>query len=213
MRIVLAVAKLGLVLAAFHLRHTLERSSVDLIGLGVVTFIEWAGAPGPGEPILIADGISAAHGHVSLAAVVAVAWASAVTGGLFGWWAGLRLGRAVLTSRGPLLRLRRSILRRGDRVFARAPKTAILLTPSWVAGIHGVRSRLYQPVNVISAAVWAAGIGVGAYFAGPPIVEAVSDLGTASLYALIALIVVAIGGESLRRWLRRKGPETGRQTR
>jgi membrane protein DedA with SNARE-associated domain len=191
------------VLGAIHLRHALERPSVDLIGLAVAAFVEWAGGPGPGEPVLIADGISAAHHHVQLAAVVAVAWAAATAGGIAGWWVGIKAGRTVLTTRGPLLGLRRAVLRRGDRIFKRAPVIAILLTPSWVAGIHGVPSGLYNTVNVLSAVVWSAGIGVGSYFAGPPIVEFVSDLGLVSLYGLLGLIAVAIGGEILRR--RRRG--------
>jgi membrane protein DedA with SNARE-associated domain len=204
MRIAVVTKLLVPLAVAIHLRHTLERPSVDLIALAVVAFVEWAGLPGPGEPVLIADGISAAHHHVSLAAVVTVAFGAATAGGIVGWWVGLRAGRTVLTTRGPLLNVRRAVLERGDRVFARAPRTAILLTPSWVAGIHRVSSAVYQPFNVISAAVWAAGIGVGAYFAGPPIVDVVSDAGSASLYALIALVVAVVAGEWLRRRRRRR---------
>jgi membrane protein DedA with SNARE-associated domain len=212
MRIAAVIRLLLPLVAAIHLRHALERSSVDLIALAVVTFAEWAGLPGPGEPVLIADGISAAHHHVSLAAVVSVAFAAATAGGIVGWWVGLRAGRTVLTTRGPLLGVRRAILERGDRVFARAPRTAILLTPSWVAGIHHVSSAVYQPFNLLSAAVWAAGIGVGAYFAGPPIVDVVSDAGSASLYALIGLVVAVLGGELLRRRMRRRRADSGQAT-
>jgi membrane protein DedA with SNARE-associated domain len=197
-------ALLLLVPAAIHLRHTLEKSSVDLIGVAVASFVEWAGLPGPGEPVLIAAGISAAHHHVSIAVVVLVAFAASAAGGIAGWLLGIKAGRTVLTTRGPLRGLRRMALRRGDEIFARAPRTAILLTPSWVAGIHRVRPRLYHTFNLASAAVWAAGIGLGAYYAGPPIVDGVSDLGTVLLYGLIALIVVAVGSELLRRWRRRR---------
>jgi len=199
MRLAPGPRALLLVMAAIHLRHTLEKSSVDLIGVAVASFASWVGVPGPGEPVLIAAGISAAHHHVSIVVVVLVAWAAATAGGIVGWWAGIRAGRTVLTTRGPLRGFRRTALRRGDEIFARAPRTAILLTPSWVAGIHRVPPRLYHSFNVTSAAVWAAAIGLGAYYAGPPIVDAVSDLGTVLLYGLIALIVVAVGGELLRR--------------
>jgi membrane protein DedA with SNARE-associated domain len=209
MRVVPGPRALLLVVAAIHLRHTLEKPSVDLIGVAVASFASWVGVPGPGEPVLIAAGISAAHHHVSIVEVVLVAWAAATAGGIAGWLAGIRAGRTVLTTRGPLRGLRRSALRRGDEIFARTPRTAILLTPSWVAGIHGVPSRLYNTFNVASAAVWAVGIGLGAYYAGPPIVDAVTDLGTVLLYGLIALIVVAVGGEVLRRRRRRRRRERG----
>jgi len=79
---------------------------------------------------------------------------------------------------------------------------AILITPSFVAGIHRVPSRVYQPVNVISALVWAAGIGVGGYLVGPPVLDVFSDAGTL-FSVIIAVVVAAIVGLELRRRHRR----------
>jgi len=52
--------------------------------------------------------------------------------------------------------------------------------------------------------VWAVGIGLGAYFAGPPIEDAVSDLGWVITVGLVLLVLVAVWLE-LRRRLRRRG--------
>src|SRR6202040_2970806 len=88
------------VLAAVH-PHT-RGSGVDYVGVLVASAVSWAALPGPGEAALIAAGISAAHGHLDLASVLAVAWAGATIGGTMGWIIGLKAGREVLTAPGPL---------------------------------------------------------------------------------------------------------------
>ncbi len=106
-----------------------------------------------------------------------MAWAAATVGGVVGWMIGLKAGRNFVTGRGPLRSLRVAAVARGERVFERYPVTAIIMSPSWVAGIHGVRPRVYQPVNALSAALWAGGIGLSAYLIGPAVLDFVSDLG------------------------------------
>ncbi len=78
-------------------------------------------------------------------------------------------------------------LSRGERVFASHPVIAIILTPSWVAGIHRPRGIVYQPINALAAAVWAVGIGFGAYLIGPDVVDLADDFG------LVSAVVVAFG--------------------
>jgi membrane protein DedA with SNARE-associated domain len=116
-----------------------------------------------------------------------------------GWLIGLKAGRRVLTTRGPLHGMRLRALARGDTAFERYPVVAILLTPTWIAGIHRVGPALYLPTNAAGAALWAGGIGLGAYFIGPPIVDLVGDLGWVTLSVLIAFVAIVIGAEILRR--------------
>jgi membrane protein DedA with SNARE-associated domain len=73
-----------------------------------------------------------------------------------------------------------------------------------MAGIHRVGPATFLATTLSAAAIWSAGIGVGAYFAGPPIVEAVSDEGTVALIGLIVLVVGSLGAEALRRRRRRR---------
>jgi membrane protein DedA with SNARE-associated domain len=93
---------------------------------------------------------------------------------------------------------------RGDEVFERHPVIAILLTPSWVAGIHRVRTDVYMILNLLGAAVWAAGIGLAAYWIGPSVVDFVNDFGLVTTLALGALIAVVVAGEIVRRRRRRQ---------
>jgi membrane protein DedA with SNARE-associated domain len=203
-----ALLVLGLTL---HLHHRVKGPPVDYAGLAAASAASWFGLPGPGEPVLIALGIFAAKHKLDITSVVVVAFLGAAAGGLAGWLLGLKAGRRLLTARGPLLTLRRNVLARGDAVFRRHPVLGILLTPSVVAGIHGVRPTIYNATNLLSAAVWAVGIGYGAYYVGPPIVDFVNDFGVAASVALGVLILVTLGAEFARR--RRRGPRDAQAAR
>jgi membrane protein DedA with SNARE-associated domain len=199
------VAAAGTVVAHHH--HFHHFASVDLVGLFAAALASWVGVPGPGEPLLVAAGILAAKHHLSIEQVLLVAFAGAVTGGMLGWGIGLKAGRGLVSRPGPALKLRLRTLDRGEQVFRRATVLAIVLTPSWVAGIHRVGPAIYAVVNAVSAAVWAAGIGLGAYYAGPPILDVAGDVGAVTLIGLIILIVIVVVGELFRR--RRVGRRSG----
>jgi membrane protein DedA with SNARE-associated domain len=184
----------------FHLHlHHFHGAAIDYIGLAAAAAASWVGLPGPGEPVLIATGVLAARHHLEITGVLLVAWLAAAGGGVVGWLLGVWAGRGLLTAPGPLRKLRVGAVERGDRVFERHPVTAIVLTPSWVAGIHRVRPVVFLATNALSAVVWAAGIGLGSYYVGPSIVDVASDFGVVTTVALVALVVLVVGGELLRR--------------
>ena len=187
-------------------RHRVEGPAVDYYGLAAAAAASWVGVPGPGEPVLIAAGILAAKHKLDLATVLLVAWAAATTGGIIGWAIGRKAGRRLLTARGPLHGARLRAVARGEKVFDRYAVVAVLLTPSWIAGINRVRSSVYQPTNAAAAAVWAAGIGLGSYFAGPAVIDLVNDFGTGTSVIVAVLILTAVGLELARRHRLRSGP-------
>ena len=180
-------------------RHRADGPAVDYYGLAAAAAASWIGVPGPGEPVLIAAGVLASRGKLDLATVLVVAWAAATVGGILGWAIGLKAGRGLLTAPGPLQGLRLRAVERGEKVFQRYAVVAVLLTPSWIAGIHRVRSSVYQPTNALAAAVWAGGIGVGSYLAGPAVTDVVDDFGTGTSVILVAVIVAAVALELARR--------------
>ena len=184
---------------ALHLRHHFHGPPVDYLGLGAASAASWAGVPGPGESVLIAEAIFAARHSLDISSVIVVAWLGATLGGVVGWLAGLKGGRAVVTARGPFRGARLKAVSRGEEVFARHPVLAIYLTPSWVAGIHRPPASTYLIVNALSSVVWAAGIGLAAYFAGPPVVDFVDDLGLVTGVVLVAAVLAMLGGELIRR--------------
>jgi membrane protein DedA with SNARE-associated domain len=67
----------------------------------------------------------------------------------------------------------------------------VLLTPSWVAGIHDMRWSRFLPANAVSALTWALAVGLGAYLLGPSITDIVADAGLAGGILAGALLVLA----------------------
>lgn len=196
-----------LVLGLLHIHHRVRGPAIDYVGLAAASGASFFGLPGPGEPVLIAAAVIAARHHLDIASVVVVAFLGALGGGILGWLVGLKFGRTLLTRRGPLHKQRLKALERGDAMFARYTALAIFLTPSWMAGIHNVGAVKYNVINALIAAAWAAGIGISAYFVGPPVLDAVSDLGTVTGVLLCVLVAAAIVAEILRR--RRKAERAG----
>jgi membrane protein DedA with SNARE-associated domain len=184
---------------AVHLFHHVPKDSIDYFALAIGAFASWVGIPGPGEPLLIAAGIVAAKHKLDITPVLLWAFVGATLGGMVGWWIGLVAGRTVMTAPGPFRRLRLRAVERGEEVFERLTVIAIVLTPSWVAGIHRVGTVIYMTTNAVSAAVWAVGIGLGAYYVGPPILDILSDVGLVTGIGLVLLVLVGVGLEVARR--------------
>jgi membrane protein DedA with SNARE-associated domain len=187
-----------------HIHHHFHGSPFDYLGLAAASAASWIGLPGPGEPVLLAAAILAAKHKLDLVTVVAVAWLAATAGGITGWAIGLKAGRALVTAPGPLRSLRIKTVQRGEEIFDRHPVMAILITPSFVAGVHRVPSRVYQPINALSAAAWAVGIGVGGYLVGPPVLDVFTDVG-ALFSAIIIVVIAAIVWLELRRRRKPRG--------
>ena len=194
---------MGLLVLALHILRHVPAANIDYAALALGAFASWAGVPGPGEPLLIAAAIVAAQHKLDLTPVLIWAFVGATTGGIVGWVVGWYAGRTMMTAPGPLLKLRLKAVERGEEVFNRLTVIAILLTPAWVAGIHRAGPAVYLITNAVSAVVWTVGIGLGAYYAGPPVLDVLNDVGTVTAVGLVLLVVVGIGLEVVRR--RRRG--------
>ena len=193
-----------------HIHHRFHGPPVDYAGLAVAAALSWVGLPGPGEPVLFAAAVLAARHKLDLATVLGVAFIAASAGGIIGWAIGLRFGRALMAGPGPFRAARVRALKRGEAMFERHPVIGILVTPALVAGIHRVPSRVYQPINAASALIWSLGIGIGGYFAGPPVLDVVDDLGTVVTVVFVLGIVAIAGAEMTRR--RRRASRSGTAT-
>jgi membrane protein DedA with SNARE-associated domain len=196
----LAAFKLVVIaLAATRLEHGIEGNPMDYVGLAAAAGASWAGVPGPGEPVLIAAGVVAAKNKLDIAVVISVAFGGAIIGGVLGWVVGRKAGRKVLSRPGPLLGFRRAALRKGDEIFKRAPVIAVFLTPTWVAGIHQVKSGIFLGTTLVGAILWASGIGLSSYYVGPKVLDIVNDVGWVMGLCLVVLIVSVVCLEAVRR--------------
>jgi membrane protein DedA with SNARE-associated domain len=188
------------------IRHGVPAPNIDYVALALGAFASWAGLPGPGEPLLIAAAVVASKHKLDITPVLAWAFVGASVGGIAGWLAGRVAGRSVMTAPGPLRRLRLKAVERGEEVFERWTVTAILLTPAWVAGIHRVGAGVYLITNELSAVVWSVGIGLGAYYLGPPVLDVMADIGWISVIGLVLLVAAGIVLEMNRRRRRKAEP-------
>jgi membrane protein DedA with SNARE-associated domain len=179
--------------------HHVPAANIDYAALALGAFASWAGVPGPGEPLLIAAGIIAAQHKIDITPVLVWAFVGAMLGGITGWLAGRVAGRGVMTAPGPLRGLRLKAVERGEEVFERLTVIAILLAPSWVAGINRAGTAVFLITNAVSAAIWAVGIGLGAYYIGPAVIDVLTDVGTATAIGLVLLVLVGVGFEIVRR--------------
>jgi membrane protein DedA with SNARE-associated domain len=165
----------------------------------VAAFASWAGVPGPGEPALIAGALFAVHGRLDLAEVLAVAWLGSMAGGLVGWVVGRHFGHRLIAAPGPFQRQRIRAVARGEHFFERFGILAVYLAPSWVAGATGFPGRRFAAANALSAALWTALVGGGAYLVGPSIGDLAADVGLVGLLVLGALALLAAARLLLHR--------------
>lgn len=192
-----------------HLFHH-RGAAIDYFGVAAAAFLSWFIWTGPGEAAVIAAGVVASKHNLNIAPVVFWAWIGATLGGVAGWLIGLKAGRTVLTAPGPLHGLRLRAAAHGERLFHRMEILAILATPAWVAGMNRSRAGVYLITNVVSALfLWAAPLAIGAYFAGPPILDLFSDAGTLLSIVFGVAVAAIVGGAILRHRRRRTRRQRG----
>lgn len=161
---------------------------------------ESAGIPLPGETALIAGGLLARSGQLSLPVVIAVAATAAMLGDNIGYWLGRRGGRAALLApRGPLREHRRRVAVRGERFFERHGPKAVFLG-RWISGVRVVAAvvagasampwRTFLLYNALGAVAWAASVAGVAALLGPVAAAALYGAGLAAAGAGAAVALV-----------------------
>ena len=181
-----------------------------LLFLFGIVCLESAGLWLPGETALIAAGVYASKGHLSIAGVVAVAAAAAIVGDNIGYWLGREGGRRLLYRYALLQRFADRVLPPAERFFERHGGKAVFLarffggvrvTGAWMAGITRMTWWRFLFWNAAGGIVWAVAIGLLAFYAGKAAADALARYG---VYAAIGggiLLVVAL--VVLHVWRRR----------
>lgn len=188
--------------------HLLEQ--YGLIILFVVVALESFGVPLPGETALVAAGVLAERGHLSITAVIVVAATAAIVGDNGGYWVGRTGGRKLL-ERAPLInRYARRVLPPAERFFERhGGKTVFIgrfvsilrFTAAWLAGISRMPWWRFFAWNAAGGIIWAAGVGLLAFYLGKAAADAISHYGGYGAGAVVLLVVLAAVG--LHVWRRR----------
>jgi len=178
--------------------------------LFLLVAMESAGIPLPGETALVAAGVLASQGDMSIVAVIAVAAVAAIAGDNVGYWAGRLGGRALLERWSFLERHASRVLPWSERFFARHGGKTIFLarfiavlrvTAAWLAGISKMHWWLFFLWNAAGGIVWAVTVGLVAYYAGHAAAAAISRYGLSAGVAIVVLLVV---GAFVFRFVRRR---------
>jgi membrane protein DedA with SNARE-associated domain len=172
--------------------------------------LESFGLPVPGETALIACGVGASQGDLSIVAVIAVAAAAAIIGDNLGYYTARRGGRALLYRYRLTRRYAKRYLPAGERFFARHGGKAVFLgrfvavlrvTAAWCAGLARMSWWSFLGWNAAGGIVWATLIGLLAYFLGEAVARLIGPFG---LLAAGGVILLAAIGFFIARRLERR---------
>lgn len=153
----------------------------------------------PGETSLIAAGVLASRGHLSLPIVFVVAASAAVLGDNLGYLVGRRVGHRLLSRPGRWQRQRLQFLDEGEHFFDRhGGKTVFFgrwlpvmrFTAALLAGVNEMPWRRFFVFNALGGTGWVCTVGTSAYLLGSSASNLFEAIGLAGLLA----VVLAIAG-------------------
>jgi membrane protein DedA with SNARE-associated domain len=141
----------------------------------IVIFIESFGVPAPGQTLLIAAALLAAHGKLNIVLVLATAWLAAVGGDSLGYWIGTKGGRRLLLRFGRYIRIGRHEIRKMEHAFDRYGGWFVSFARFFevlrqvngiVAGTMEMPFRRFLLFNGTGALLWIAVWGFGTWRLG-----------------------------------------------
>lgn len=183
--------------------------------LFVLVMAESGGIPVPGETALIAAGVFAASGTLSLPLVITVAAVAAIIGDNLGFALARRFGPGLLRHPGPFSRQRRAAAELGGTFFARHGAKAVFLGrwvlglrtwTAWLAGASGMSWGVFAIWNALGGISWAATVGLVAYGLGQSTASAFLILGVGGL--ITVPLAAGIVARRRRRVVRDGGAQT-----
>jgi membrane protein DedA with SNARE-associated domain len=181
----------------------------------LLVLIEDFGIPVPGETVLIAAAVYAGAGRLNVVAVGVIGFAAAVIGDNIGFAIGHFGGRALVLRWGRYVRLTEQRLNKAEQFFDHHGGWIITVARfievlrqanGIIAGITGMHWLRFLAYNALGAALWVGTWVSLGYLAGDHISTIYHYISRYSLYALIALAVLAaayIAWRLLRRGRRR----------
>ncbi len=175
-----------------------------------IVCLESAGLWLPGETALIAAGVYASKGHLSIVGVIAVATAAAIIGDNIGYWLGRKAGRPLIYRYEWTRRFAERVMPPAERFFEKHGGKAVFLarffggvrvTGAWMAGITHMSWWRFLFWNAAGGIVWAVGVGLVAYYAGRAVADTIARYGVYGGIGVGVLVVLVITG--LHLWRRR----------
>ena len=165
-------------------------------------FVESLGVPAPGEAILIATALFAAHTHrLNIVGIVATASTAAFLGTGLSYYLGRWAGVALLNRFGHYIGLTPARRRLGQYLFLRHGAEIVVIGrfigflrafEGILAGANRMPTRRFFLSNALGAIAWANTFGLGAFYFGRAFVHLSRPLGVALLVLTAAAFVAAV---------------------
>lgn len=174
-------------------------SQLALLILFVLLLLESFGLPLPGETALIACGVLASQGALSIVSVIVVASLAAVIGDNLGYWTARTGGRKLLDRYRFTRRYATEYLPRGERFFAKHGGKAVFfgrfvavlrVTAAWTAGLSRMDWWRFLAWNVAGGVVWATMVGLVSYYLGDAAAKALGQYGLLAAGGVIMFVVL-----------------------
>lgn len=154
----------------------------------------------PGETALIAAGVLASQGQLSIQLVIVLAAVAAILGDNVGYVLGRAGIRALLVAgKGPFGRQRAEFVEAGEAFFRRhGGKTVFFgrwlpvlrFTAAWLAGAHRMEWWRFALWNALGGIGWATSVGLVAYALGSAAKEVIGILGIGAALTVVGAAVV-----------------------
>jgi membrane protein DedA with SNARE-associated domain len=174
--------------------------------VGVLAFLEtgaFVGLVAPGETVVIAGGVIAGQGEISLVVLIAIVWACAFLGDTTSFFIGRRLGREFIVRHGPRVKITEPRLRQVEGFFDRHGGKTILIgrfvglvraLAPFIAGSSGLSYRRFAPYSVIGTGLWSSIFSVLGYvfYASFDRVAHVAGQATFAFGLTLAVVVGAV---------------------
>jgi membrane protein DedA with SNARE-associated domain/membrane-associated phospholipid phosphatase len=187
--------------------------------VGVMAFLEtgaFVGLVAPGETVVIAGGVIAGQGEISLLPLIALVWVCAVLGDTTSFYIGRKLGRGFLERHGPRFKITPERLDQVDGYFHRHGGKTILIgrfiglvraLAPFIAGSSGLPYRRFLPYSIVGTGLWATTFCVLGYIFWRSFDRVASIAGQAifglgvTIAVIVAIVVTYRRRAAIRDWL------------
>ncbi|MER5639102.1 DedA family protein [Kitasatospora sp. NPDC002227] len=199
-----------------HLEPLLD--DYGYLSVGLLVFLDNCGVPVPGQTVLVLAAVYAGTGRMSIAAVMAVAFAAAAAGNTLGFVIGRtggtafvhRWGRYVLLTPERMTRAAHFFDRYGGRIVTVARFVDGLRQYNGiVAGTTELAWRRFLPANLLGAALWVGLWGGVGYATGDNIGPIYHRLLRYQNVLLVAAAALLLGYLTYRYLRGRRRPPSG----
>lgn len=180
----------------FNVTHLIQIGGLEVLGLFLFAEVGlFLGFFLPGDTLLIAAGIYAKEGKLSIASVLLVGALAAIAGDNTAYLIGHKLGRRIFSRSNSVL-LDPKHVQRAEKFYERYGVKIVLmahflpvvrtLTPL-IAGVASMKYKLFVLLDAIGDVAWAALVGLLGYYVGSKI----PDIDHYILYVVLAAVILS----------------------